>query len=85
MQTIQDVVDMKATANRFRDLFDRQKAYFNSNITKSYEWRIDQLDRLSRMLSENMRALSEAVGSDFKTAILVTVQLAYQGSSEATG
>ena len=79
MQTIQDVVDMKATANRFSDLFDRQKAYFNSNITKSYEWRIDQLDRLSRMLSENMDALSEAVGSDFKTAILVTVQLGLSG------
>ena len=69
MQTTQDVVDMKATANRFSDLFDRQKAYFNTNTTKSYEWRIDQLDRLSRMLSENMSALSEAVGSDFKTAL----------------
>jgi aldehyde dehydrogenase (NAD+) len=69
MQTSQDVVDMKATANRFSDLFARQEAYFNTNITKSYEWRIDQLDRLSRMLSENMGALSEAVGSDFKTAL----------------
>src|SRR5882672_7591197 len=69
MQTTQDVIDMKATANRFSDLFDRQKAYFNSNITKSYEWRIDQLDRLSRALSENIGALSEAVGSDFKTAL----------------
>jgi aldehyde dehydrogenase (NAD+) len=69
MQTTQDVVDMKATSNRFNDLFDRQKAYFNTNITKSYEWRIDQLDRLSRMLSESMGALSEAVGSDFKTAL----------------
>ena len=69
MQTTQDVVDMKATSNRFNDLFDRQKAYFNTNITKSYEWRIDQLDRLSRMLSESMGALSEMVGSDFKTAL----------------
>ena len=69
MQIVQDVVDMKATANHFRDLFDRQKAYFNTNVTKSYEWRVDQLDRLSRMLSENMSALSDAVGSDFKTAL----------------
>ena len=69
MQTTDEVVDMKVTAARFIDLFDRQKAYFNTNITKSYEWRIDQLDRLSRMLSENMGALSEAVGSDFKTAL----------------
>src|SRR5262249_20936801 len=59
----------KTTTNPFSDLFDRQKAYFNTNITKSYEWRIDQLDRLSRMLSENMGPLSEAVGRDFKTAV----------------
>src|SRR5262247_4593678 len=69
MQATQDEIDVKATASRFSDLFDRQKAYFNTNITKSYEWRIEQLDRLSRMLSENMGALSEAVGSDFKTAL----------------
>jgi aldehyde dehydrogenase (NAD+) len=69
MQTVQDVVDMKVTGNRFSDLFDRQKAYFNTNITKSYEWRIEQLDRLSRMLSENMGDLSDAVGRDFKTAV----------------
>src|SRR5262245_44050799 len=69
MQTTLDEIDVKATASRFVDLFDRQKAYFNTNITKSYEWRIDQLDRLSRMLSENMDALSAAVGSDFKTAV----------------
>jgi aldehyde dehydrogenase (NAD+) len=69
MQTTHDVFDMKETTHRFSDLFYRQKAYFNTNITKSYEWRIDQLDRLSRMLSENMGALSEAVGSDFKTAL----------------
>jgi len=69
METTQDVIDVKATASRFSDLFDRQKAYFNTNVTKSYEWRIDQLDRLSRLLSENMGALSDAVGSDFKTAV----------------
>jgi len=69
MQTIQDVVDLKATANRFSDVFDRQKAHFNTNITKSYEWRIEQLDRLSRMLSENKGDLSDAVGRDFKTAL----------------
>ena len=69
MQATQNMIDTKATGNRFSDLFDRQRAYFNTNITKSYEWRIDQLDRLSRLLSENMSALSEAVGSDFKTAL----------------
>src|ERR1700754_3687406 len=69
MQSTCDVVDMKATGNRFSDLFNRQKAYFNTDITKSYEWRIDQLDRLSRMLSENRNAFADAVGRDFKTAL----------------
>src|SRR5215475_2533391 len=69
MQTTLDEIDLKAAASRFTELFDRQRAYFNTNITKSYEWRVDQLDRLSRMLSENMDALSEAVGRDFKTAV----------------
>ena len=69
MQTTANVIDVKETAIRFTDLFDRQKTYFHTNITKSYEWRIDQLDRLLRMLSENMGVLSDAVGSDFKTAV----------------
>src|SRR5499433_697672 len=69
MQATQDMIDVKATASRFSDLFDLQKAYFNTNITKSYEWRIDQLDRLSKMLSENLDFLSDAVGSDLKTAL----------------
>jgi aldehyde dehydrogenase (NAD+) len=69
MRTTLDETDLKATTSRFSELFDRQKAYFNTNTTKSYEWRIDQLDRLARMLSENMDSLSDAVGSDFKTAV----------------
>ena len=27
-------------ANMYKDIFNRQKAYFASNITKSYEWRV---------------------------------------------
>jgi aldehyde dehydrogenase (NAD+) len=54
--------------NRFQTQFDRHKAYFNSNITKSYEWRIEQLDRLARLLSENSESLLDAICRDFKTA-----------------
>ena len=43
-----------------RELFDLQKAYFATDATKSYEWRIDQLDRLVRMLRENDRERSTA-------------------------
>jgi len=36
---------------RAQELFNKQKAYFASDATKSYEWRIDQLDRLIRVLT----------------------------------
>ena len=54
--------------NRFQSLFDSQKSYFASNITRSYEWRVEQLERMGRMISENEGALQEAVAHDFKTA-----------------
>jgi aldehyde dehydrogenase (NAD+) len=52
-----------------QDLFDKQKAYFATDVTKTYRWRIDQLDRLSRMLKENNERFSEASRRDFKTAL----------------
>jgi hypothetical protein len=39
--------------NQFQELFDAQKAYFATGITRSYEWRVEQLDRIGRMVSEN--------------------------------
>jgi aldehyde dehydrogenase (NAD+) len=54
---------------QFRALFDLQKAYFNTDATKTYEWRIEQLTRLQDLLNENRHALEEAISSDFKTAI----------------
>lgn len=54
--------------NQFQELFDKQKAYFNTDATKTYQWRIDQLDRLKRMLSENKDAFSKAISQDWKTA-----------------
>ena len=56
-------------ANSFEDIFNRQKAYFASNITKSYEWRVDQLNRLARLLSEHTNEFYEALSRDFKTAL----------------
>jgi len=56
-------------ANIYEDIFNRQKAYFASNITKSFEWRIDQLDRLARMLSEHTNEFYDALSRDFKTAL----------------
>ena len=53
----------------YRALFERQKAYFASDATKPYEWRIDQLHRLTHMLSENEKRFSDASKSDFKIAL----------------
>jgi aldehyde dehydrogenase (NAD+) len=58
-----------AANSSVRDLFDKQKAYFATDATKTYEWRIDQLDRLIRMLKENYDRFSEASRRDFKTAL----------------
>src|SRR5215467_1914087 len=62
-------IDVGAMSHGAKAALQCQKEYFNTNVTKSFEWRLEQLDRLSRMLSENMNAFSEAVGSDFKTAL----------------
>src|SRR5258708_29109648 len=56
------------TMNPFQEIVNKQKAYFDSDATKSYEWRIDQLTRLENLLKENSQALEDAVSSDFKTA-----------------
>lgn len=55
--------------NRFEELFESQKRYFNTNVTKSYEWRIDQLERMEKMLTEHDARFYEAVSKDFKTAL----------------
>src|SRR5262250_2719920 len=53
---------------RAQDLFNQQKAYFASDATKTYEWRIEQLNRLTRMLKENFERFADASRKDFKTA-----------------
>ncbi len=53
--------------NLFQPIFDAQKNYFLTDVTKSYEWRIDQLNRLEKLLTENREAFYESLGKDFKT------------------
>jgi aldehyde dehydrogenase (NAD+) len=53
--------------NLFQPIFDAQKKYFLTDITKSHEWRIDQLNRLEQLLTENREAFYESLGKDFKT------------------
>src|SRR3984957_7240954 len=54
--------------NRFQKIFDAQKALFASGATRTYEWRVEQLDRMARMINENERRLQQAMAKDFKTA-----------------
>ena len=49
-------------------VFDRQKRYFATGATRSYAWRIEQLDRMGRMLVENEERLQKVIAADFKTA-----------------
>jgi aldehyde dehydrogenase (NAD+) len=54
--------------NPYQAMFDAQKARFASGITRTYEWRVEQLDRMADMISENEALLQDAMESDFKTA-----------------
>src|SRR5258708_4445934 len=54
--------------NMYQAIFDAQKKHFASGETRGYAWRIEQLERMARLLSENEAALQEAVSADFKTA-----------------
>jgi aldehyde dehydrogenase (NAD+) len=54
--------------NSFQDLLDRQKRHFATGVTRSYAWRIEQLDRMARIVAENETELRRAIAQDFKTA-----------------
>lgn len=51
--------------NKYQSIFDLQKEYFYTDTTKTYEWRIDQLNRLEKMLTENQEAFCQALKTDF--------------------
>src|SRR6202022_5129339 len=51
-----------------QDIFDAQKALFATGVTRTYEWRVDQLDRMARMIRENEERFQKAMAKDFKTA-----------------
>jgi aldehyde dehydrogenase (NAD+) len=54
--------------NPFQDVFDAQKALFATGVTRTYDWRVDQLDRMARMIGENEHRFQKAIAHDFKTA-----------------
>lgn len=50
--------------NIFKGLFDQQKRYFATGVTRSYEWHIEQLDRMARLVGENEIALQQNGASE---------------------
>jgi len=60
--------EVPSSVNPFQNLFDAQKQLFATGVTRSYDWRIEQLDRMGRLLKENEAALQRAIAQDFKTA-----------------
>ena len=54
--------------NPFQTVFEQQKRHFASGVTRTYQWRIEQLDRMARLVGENEAALQQAIAKDFKTA-----------------
>src|SRR5216683_4514471 len=54
--------------SQFQKIFDAQKALFATGVTRSYEWRVDQLDRMARMIRENEARFQQAMAKEFKTA-----------------
>jgi hypothetical protein len=53
--------------NPFQHIFDTQNAYFATNFTRSYEWRIDRLNSLEAIIAEKTPQLRTAIAADFKT------------------
>lgn len=51
--------------NRYQAILDNQKDFFYTDVTKSYEWRIEQLEKMEQMLVENQSAFCEALHLDF--------------------
>lgn len=51
--------------NKYQLLFETQKEFFYTDVSKTYEWRMDQLNRLEKMLIENQETFCQALKTDF--------------------
>lgn len=52
--------------NPYQGLLDRQREFFLTDATKSAGWRLEQLDRMERLLRENQQAFCDALYQDFR-------------------
>ncbi|CAH0262973.1 aldehyde dehydrogenase family protein [Chryseobacterium sp. Bi04] len=51
--------------NKYQNIFDTQKEFFFSDQSKTYEWRMDQLNRMEKFLTENQDVFCKALEQDF--------------------
>src|SRR5712671_4769551 len=68
VQPVSTNPNVQSKVSSSKSLFDRQKALFATGVTRSYAWRVEQLDRMGRLLQENEAVLQKAVAQDFKKA-----------------
>src|SRR5271155_3136786 len=68
MSTPENLKQKPSSKNQFQDVLDAQKKLFGTGVTRSFDWRVDQLNRMGKMISENEAALQKAMQQDFKTA-----------------
>ena len=52
--------------NQYQEIINSQKEFFNSNATKTVEFRKEQLKKFYRLLQENEEKLNAAIYADFK-------------------
>ncbi|NOR86218.1 MAG: aldehyde dehydrogenase family protein [Bacteroidales bacterium] len=52
--------------NAYQELLDGQRAFFNSNATKSVSFRKEQMKKLLQLLKDNEAELDKAIYADFK-------------------
>lgn len=70
-----------------QEIMERQKAFFNTNVTKSIPFRIQALQKLKQVLQENEEKLDLAIYVDFKKSsfenYITEISLLYNDIDEA--
>ncbi|MCQ9639715.1 aldehyde dehydrogenase family protein [Chryseobacterium sp. WG14] len=51
--------------NKYQNIFDTQKEFFFNDQSKTYEWRMDQLNRMEKFLTDNQDVFCKALEQDF--------------------
>jgi len=63
---------MNKGANYMKDIVKKQREFFNLNQTKTIDFRIQQLKKLKKLLTDNESLLNDAIYADFKKSAFDT-------------